>query len=196
VKLILRPKSTSFDAADSSGFGPQPYRANSLQYWGAAQDVWALLRSDDWCALHSRNKQLVFFDEFVQTEYSRSRTSEVLGQAFGIEPSHVRKISSKTEKKPKPPDRPAALNEDQTAVVADFTENGHHTRNYVTQRDIHSFIEINFQKCLSYQSMASFLKKHANLICRSVFHPQENVRLEVPHEYLDQDVTSKTAVNL
>jgi hypothetical protein len=34
--------------------------------------------------------------------------------------------------------------------------------------------------------MASFLKKHANLICRSVVHPQENVRLEVPHEYLDQ----------
>jgi hypothetical protein len=51
-----------------------------------------LLRSDDWCALHSRNKQLVFFDEFVKTEYSRSLTSEVLSQVFGIEPSHVRKI--------------------------------------------------------------------------------------------------------
>jgi hypothetical protein len=34
--------------------------------------------------------------------------------------------------------------------------------------------------------MASFLKKHANLICRSVGRPQENVRLEVPHGYLDQ----------
>jgi hypothetical protein len=34
--------------------------------------------------------------------------------------------------------------------------------------------------------MASLLKKHANLICRSVVRPQENVGLEVPHEYLDQ----------
>jgi hypothetical protein len=62
-----------------------------------AQDVPALLRSDDWCALHSRNEQLVFFFEFFKTECSRSLTSEVLGQAFGIEPSHIRKIRSKAE---------------------------------------------------------------------------------------------------
>jgi hypothetical protein len=34
--------------------------------------------------------------------------------------------------------------------------------------------------------MASFLKRHANLVCRLVVRPQGNVRLEVPHEYLDQ----------
>jgi hypothetical protein len=34
--------------------------------------------------------------------------------------------------------------------------------------------------------MASFLKKHAHLICRSVVPPQENVRLEVLHEYSGQ----------
>jgi hypothetical protein len=62
-----------------------------------AQDVRVLLRSDDWCALHSRNEQLVVFYEFVKTEYSRSLTSEVLGQAFGIDPSHVRKIRLKAE---------------------------------------------------------------------------------------------------
>jgi hypothetical protein len=62
-----------------------------------AQDIRALLRSDDWCALHSRNEQLVFFYEFVKTEYSRSLTSEVLGQALRIEPSHVRKIRSKAD---------------------------------------------------------------------------------------------------
>jgi hypothetical protein len=148
-----------------------------------AQDVRVLLRSDDWCALHSRNEQLVFFYEFVKTEYSRSLASEALGQAFGIEPSHVRKICLKAEKKPKPPYRPDALNEDQTATVVAFIENDHRTRNLVTQRDVLSFIETNFHECLSYQRMASFLKKHANLICRSIVRPQENVRLEVPHEY-------------
>jgi hypothetical protein len=127
----------------------------------------------------------VFFYEFVETEYSRSLTSEAFGQAFGTEPSHARKIRSKVEKKPKPPYRSATLNEDQTAAVVAFIENGHRTRNYVTQRDILSFIETNFQKCLSSQCMASFLKKRVNLIYRSVVRLQENVRLEVPHEYLD-----------
>jgi hypothetical protein len=93
----------------------------------------------------------VFFYEFVRTEYSRWLTSEMLGQAFGIEPSHIRKICSKAEKKSKSPYRPAALNEDQTAAVVAFIENGHRTRNYVTQRGVLSFIETNFQKCLSYQ---------------------------------------------
>jgi hypothetical protein len=37
--------------------------------------------------------------------------------------------------------------------------------------------------------MASFLKKHTNLICRSVVRPQENVGLEVLHEYLDEHIT-------
>jgi hypothetical protein len=110
-------------------------------------------------------RKLVFVYEFVKTEYSRSLTSEVLAQVFGIEPSHVRKIRSRAEKKTKPPYRPAALNEDQTATVITFTENGNRTRNYVTQRDVLSFIETNFQKSLSYQWMASFLNKHANLIC-------------------------------
>jgi hypothetical protein len=129
-----------------------------------AQDVRALLRSDDRYALHSRNEQLVLFDEFVKREYSRSLTSDVLGQAFGIEPSHIRKILSKAEKKSKSPYRPVALNEDQTAAVVAFIENGHRTRNYVTQRGVLSFIEASFQKCLSYQWMASVWKKHANLI--------------------------------
>jgi DNA-directed RNA polymerase sigma subunit (sigma70/sigma32) len=80
--------------------------------WVTAQDVRVLLRLDDWYALHSRNEQLVFFYEFVKTECSRLLTLEALGEAFGIEPSHVRKMRSKAKKKPKPPYPPAALNKD------------------------------------------------------------------------------------
>jgi hypothetical protein len=114
----------------------------------------------------------VFFYEFVKTESGRSVASEVLGQAFGTEPVHVRKVRSKAEKEPKPPYRPVALNEEQTAAVVAFIENGHRTRNYVTQRDFLSFIETNFQNCLSYQWMASFLKKHVNLIVYPSFVPK------------------------
>jgi hypothetical protein len=34
--------------------------------------------------------------------------------------------------------------------------------------------------------MTSFLKSHERLICWSVIQPQENLRLEFPHEYLDR----------
>jgi hypothetical protein len=44
-----------------------------------AQYVRALLKSDDWCALHSRNEQLLFLYEFVKTEHNRSPISELLG---------------------------------------------------------------------------------------------------------------------
>jgi hypothetical protein len=36
--------------------------------------------------------------------------------------------------------------------------------------------------------MASFLKKHANLICQSVVRRQENVRVDVLHEHVDQNI--------
>jgi hypothetical protein len=98
----------------------------------------------------------------------------------------IRPTSEKCVRKPKPPYRSATLNEGQTAAVVDFIENGHRTRNCVTQRDVLGFIETNFQKCLSYRWMASFLKEHAKLVCRSVVRPQENVKLKVPREYLDQ----------
>jgi hypothetical protein len=98
----------------------------------------------------------------------------------------VRPTSEKYVRRPKPPYRPAALNEDQTGAGVAFFENGHCTPNYVAQRDVLGSIETNPQKCLSYQWIASFLKKHANLIGRSVGRPQENVRLKVPHEYLGQ----------
>jgi hypothetical protein len=116
-----------------------------------AEDVWVLLRSDDWCALHSRNEQLVFFYEFVKTKYSRSLTWEVLGQAFGTEPPHAEKYVRKLKRNRNLPIGPShSIKIKKTAVVA-FIENGHRTRNHISQRDVLSFIEKNFQKCLSYQ---------------------------------------------
>jgi hypothetical protein len=111
VKIMFRPKPTSPDTPKVLALLREHIERALCNTGVTAQDVRALLRSDDWCALHSRNGKLLFFYEFVKTEYSRSLTSEALGQAFAIEPSHVRKIHSKAEKKPKPPYRLAALNE-------------------------------------------------------------------------------------
>jgi hypothetical protein len=88
----------------------------------------------------------------------KTLTANVLGQGFGFEASHVRKIRSKAAKKPMRPHRRSAPNEDETAAVVAFMNNGYRTNNYVTHRDVLMFIETNLGKCLAYQWMASFLK--------------------------------------
>jgi hypothetical protein len=150
-----------------------------------AHDIRAMLRCDAWRTLESRNEQVVFFHDFVKTECGITLPADVLGRAFGIEASHVRKLRSKAGKTPKPPYRPPALDQDQIAAVVAFIESGHRTHNYVTQRDVLRFIETNHQKCLTYPWMSNFLRVHGDLICQSIIRPRENVRLEVPQEYLD-----------
>jgi hypothetical protein len=72
---MFRPKPTSPDIAQSSGFARERIERALCNTGVTAQDVLALLSPDDWCALHSRNEQLMFFYEFVKTEYNRSLTS-------------------------------------------------------------------------------------------------------------------------
>jgi hypothetical protein len=121
------------------------------------QDIRALLRSDDWRAFESRDQQVAFVRGLAKNECHQTLTSDVIRHAFGIEASQVWKLCSKADKKPKPPDRPPALDEDQTAGVLAFIRNGYGTHSYVTQKDILSFIESNYRKCLTYEWMASFV---------------------------------------
>jgi hypothetical protein len=95
VKLIFCPKPTSTDAAESSGFVLRAYRASSLQYCGYSPRCSGVAQVGRLVRITFTQRTILFFYEFVKMEYSRSLTSEVLGQAFGIEPSHVRKIRSK-----------------------------------------------------------------------------------------------------
>jgi hypothetical protein len=92
----------------------------------------------------------------VKNECHQTLTSDVIGHVFGIEASHVRKICSKAHKKPNPPYRSLSLEEDQTAGVLAFIRNGYGTHDYLTQRDILSFIESSYRKCLTSQWVASF----------------------------------------
>jgi predicted dithiol-disulfide oxidoreductase (DUF899 family) len=115
------------------------------------QDIRALLRSDGWRTLESRNQQVAFSRDFVKNESQQTVISNVIDHAFGIEASQVRKICSKADKKPKSPYRPAALHEDQTVGMLAFFRNRYGAHNFVTQKNIHSFIESNYRKYPTYQ---------------------------------------------
>jgi hypothetical protein len=44
----------------------------------SAQDICALLRADEWCALESRNQQVVFLYDFARSECSISLPTAIL----------------------------------------------------------------------------------------------------------------------
>jgi hypothetical protein len=59
------------------------------------QDIQALLRSESWNALDSRNAQLVFLEAFARTECGIPLDSGHLSEVFNLTREHVRKILSK-----------------------------------------------------------------------------------------------------
>jgi hypothetical protein len=45
----------------------------------SAQDIRALLRTDEWCALESRNQEAVFLYDFARSECSISLLAAIIG---------------------------------------------------------------------------------------------------------------------
>jgi hypothetical protein len=50
----------------------------------SAQDICVLLRPDEWCALESRNQQVVLLYDFARNECSMSLPAAIIGQVFEI----------------------------------------------------------------------------------------------------------------
>jgi hypothetical protein len=127
-------------------------------------------------------------DNFIKNECRITLTAATLGAAFMIEGSHLRKIRSKTQNKLKAAHPPLAFTEDEEPAVICLIRDGHSSGNYVTQRDVLNFVESQFQKCLTYRWVKYFLQRHADLVCKGILMPQENPRLQVAKQFLDDYV--------
>jgi hypothetical protein len=88
-------------------------------------------------------------DDFIKNECGITLTVAAFGAAFMIEGSHLRKIRSKAQNKPKAARRPLALTEDEGSAVIRLIRDGHSSGTYVTPRDVLNFVESQFQKCLT-----------------------------------------------
>jgi hypothetical protein len=74
-----------------------------------AQDIRALLRSDAWRNLDSRNSQVVFLWEFSQSDGTIRFGTLDIAKIFNIQDHHISSIRHKAHLKKKPPYRPPAL---------------------------------------------------------------------------------------
>jgi hypothetical protein len=59
----------------------------------------------------------------------------------------------------------------------------------VTQREILSFVEEHFQKTVTYGSLASFLERWEAIVIRTTVVLQQQLRLRIPHEYLNDYIS-------
>lgn len=106
----------------------------------AVQNICAMPRSDKWCALQSRDRQLLFIDNCLKNECGIALAAVAIGDTFVIEGSHARKIRSKAHIKPKAAHRPLALTEDEEAAVVPLIREGDGSGNDVTRRGVLNFV--------------------------------------------------------
>jgi hypothetical protein len=150
----------------------------------SGQDLRALLRSEVWNALDSRNAQLVFLDEFARVECGKPLNSGHLADVFDLTRDRVRRVLAKWKNTRGAAHRPMSLTIEQEQIVCAFIRDGSDTGNYVTQRQLLNYIEENFQKTLTYGWVESFLSRHAEEVKSADVSPRELPRLQTPRRYL------------
>jgi hypothetical protein len=152
----------------------------------SAQDIRALLRADEWCALKPQNQQIVFLYDFARSECPISLPAAIVGQVFEIHEAHIWKIRSKVQKTAQPGHCLFALSSEQEGAIVTLIKRGYSDENFITQRDLLNFAQSEFGKCLTYGWIHCFLVRNASCMCQSTFFPQGQTRLHVPQPSLDQ----------
>jgi hypothetical protein len=97
----------------------------------------------------------------------------------------VRKIRCKAKSKQKSSHPLFAVDANQKEAVVDFIQAEYSTGNVATRRDFLNFVEREFQQCLTYSWIRSFLARNVDRVCPVNISPQEKVRMEVPRPFSD-----------
>jgi hypothetical protein len=99
----------------------------------SAHDIRSMLRSEEWRASQSRNRQLLFIGAFFKGEGCMAVTAAAIGETSMIEGSHIHKMRSKAQTKPKAAHGPLALTEYEEAAVVRLIRESRGSGNLVTQ---------------------------------------------------------------
>jgi hypothetical protein len=154
----------------------------------SGQDICAILRAPEWHGLNSQDEQILFLFDFVGSNCGIGLSNQVFARTFGIPPHHVLKVRSKA-RKPQKGHRALRLDKAQEKSVLQFVQDGFTSGKYVTQKEILSFVEEHFQKTVTYGWLTSFLERWVGIIIRTTVMPQEQLRLRIPREYLNDYIS-------
>jgi hypothetical protein len=68
--------------------------------------------------------------------------------------------------------------------VLNFIRHGFSAGNYVTQREVLSFVAESFGKIVTHDWLSSFLDRWSDQFTQTVVSPQEQLRLQIPRSFL------------
>jgi hypothetical protein len=69
--------------------------------------------------------------------------------------------------------------------VLDFFRHWFSAGNYLTQREVLSFVAESFGKTVTHSWLSSFLDRRSDHITQTVVSPQEQLRLQISRSFLD-----------
>jgi hypothetical protein len=121
------------------------------------QDSRALLRSEAWNCLESRNAQLIFLADLVETECGIPFDTQDFAELFQVTRSRGRRVLYKARVTPELPHRPPTLTLEQEEAACQLIWNATSTGNFVAYRELLNFIETEFRKILTSGWVKSFL---------------------------------------
>jgi hypothetical protein len=151
----------------------------------SAQDIRALLPSEEWSACASRNQQVVFCHDFAQIRCDVRLSAAQMGKGFRIRAARVHNVRCTADSEGTSPGPPLALGANQEMAVVDFIRAGYASGSHVTCRAILYLVKREFQNFLRYSWIQSALARNGNIIHATTVSPQEKVRLEVACQILD-----------
>jgi hypothetical protein len=151
-----------------------------------AQDIRALMRTDQRTAIESPNGQLVFFEQFSKAECGISLNTKALAKLFELARSRMTAICAKAQRKERPPRRPRALSDEQESEPCQIIRDKSVTGSYVTKWELINYIEVDFRANLTYGWIHCFLQRRDDEVREAVVAPAELPRLQTPRWHRDQ----------
>jgi hypothetical protein len=154
----------------------------------SARDVRAILHDPEFQAIGDRNSKFIVLQKYVIDEGNISMNNKKLVTIYQISKGRVRRIRCVARKKHlnQPIDRPHKLTDDQEREVIEMLLTTVNEPNFPNKREVLNEIENRYHKVLTYGWIREFLRHHQDAIAYVTVRSQEDPRLQIPPQFLEQ----------
>ena len=152
------------------------------------REIRYLLRHSNFFDIPCRNHQLHFFVNFFKENYNKTLFSNELAIIFDMNPKTVRKNLREGIQDMKPPGRHHAFDNETENIIIQEINSRFQANKPMTQVQLINFISKKFQKNVTKGWVNSFIGRHINELQKCHSSPQEDNRLCIPREYLEQHI--------
>jgi hypothetical protein len=149
-----------------------------------------MLHDLDFQAIVDRNSQFIFLQRYAIDECNVSMNNKKLTAIYQISERHVQRIPRVVRKREEHPNHPIArphkFTDDQEREVIEIILTAANDLNFPTKREMPDEIENWHHKVMTYGWIHEFLRWHQDAIASVTVRPQEDPRLQIPHQFLEQ----------